>query len=61
MTRSQGAMLSEALEKRNAADLGSKQNLHQSLEVQVNPNGADLVTVMLKTLRRQRQRHRLFK
>ena len=53
MTRVQGEMLTQALEleKQNGADLGSdsgSKKYHRP-EFQVNPNGADLVTIMLKT------------
>ena len=51
MTRVQGEMLTQALEKQNATDPGSdsgSKKYHRP-EFQVNPNGADLVTIMLKT------------
>ena len=51
MTRVQGEMLTQAVEKQTGADPGSDSGSkkYHRLEFQVNPNGADLVTIMLKT------------
>ena len=52
MTREQGAMLTRVLEKKNETNLGSDSGSSMKYdrpEFQVNPNGADLVTIMLKT------------